>query len=72
MKDFAFADMSPVTAASGLALSTAPDVAHFLPFFEHFLRSERVEIGIATVLAPALAAILFITLAVVIVNCKSE
>jgi hypothetical protein len=64
--------MLPVTAASGLALLTAPDVAHFLPFIESLLRRERVEIGTATVLAPALAAILFITLSVVIVNCESE
>ncbi|KAJ7802228.1 hypothetical protein B0H14DRAFT_3092290 [Mycena olivaceomarginata] len=44
-----------LTAAAGLALTTAPDVAHYLPFLAPLLSPP--------VLAPAVAAALFISLA---------
>lgn len=59
-----------VTAASGLALGTAPDVAHFLPFLAPLTGSNALASGIATVLCPALAATIFIVLALTIINCK--
>lgn len=57
-----------LTAASGLALSTAPDVAHYLPFLGSLLQSDRLATGIASVFAPAIAAILFIIITLIIVN----
>ena len=59
-----------MTAAAGLAVTTAPDVAHYLPFLEPLLRSDPLITGIATVLAPSVAAILFVTLAVFLVRCE--
>jgi calcium permeable stress-gated cation channel len=61
-----------VTAVSGLALSTAPDVAHYLPFLASLLGSARLAAGIASVFAPTVAAILFMTLALFLVNCESK
>lgn len=52
-----------LTATAGLALSTAPDVAHYLPFLQPILNANRLPAGIATVLTPAVAAIVFIALA---------
>ena len=60
-----------MTAALGLALSTAPNVAHFLPFLGSLLRSDRLAVGIASIFAPTIAAIVFITVALITVNCES-
>ncbi|KAJ7619547.1 hypothetical protein FB45DRAFT_931060 [Roridomyces roridus] len=59
-----------LTAAAGLSLTTAPDVAHYLPFLKPLVSSDTNTIasGLATVLAPAVAATLFICLALGIVN----
>ncbi|KAJ6620255.1 hypothetical protein B0H10DRAFT_2163535 [Mycena sp. CBHHK59/15] len=62
-----------LTAAAGLSLTTAPDVAHYLPFLSPLLSStDTVGAGVATVLAPAVAATLFIALAVAVVNWSSH
>ncbi|KIY73527.1 hypothetical protein CYLTODRAFT_485378 [Cylindrobasidium torrendii FP15055 ss-10] len=52
-----------LTAASGLALSDAPDFAHYLPFLAPIRDAGDLASGIATVLVPALAATVFICLA---------
>ena len=49
-----------------------PDVAHFLPFLEPLLRSDRLAAGVASVFAPTVAAIVFITIALLAVNCESD
>ncbi|KIM47616.1 hypothetical protein M413DRAFT_439287 [Hebeloma cylindrosporum] len=51
-----------LTAAAGLSLAPAPDVAHYLPFLQHLVTTETIAAGIATVLAPAVAATVFILL----------
>ncbi|KAJ7482288.1 hypothetical protein B0H11DRAFT_2193371 [Mycena galericulata] len=62
-----------LTAAAGLSLTTAPDVAHYLPFLSPLLSSkDTIASGLATVLAPAVAATLFISLAVAIVNIAAH
>ncbi|KAF5392490.1 hypothetical protein D9757_002324 [Collybiopsis confluens] len=57
-----------LTAAVGLSLSTAPDVAHFLPFLSSFLSDDQLGSGIVTILIPALAICLFIILALTFVR----
>ncbi|KAG5647674.1 hypothetical protein DXG03_008397 [Asterophora parasitica] len=57
-----------LTAASGLALATAPNMAHYLPFLKPLLTTHRLLAGIATVLAPAVAATLFISIALCLVH----
>nr|GAT60500.1 predicted protein [Mycena chlorophos] len=65
--------MAGLTAAAGLALTTAPDVAHYLPFLKPLVNSTAtIPVGLATVLAPAVAASLFITLAVAVINFSSQ
>lgn len=61
-----------MTAASGLALATAPDVAHYFPFLAPLLDADPLAAGISTVLAPAVAATLFISIALILVNCESR
>lgn len=53
----------------GLVLSTAPDFAHYLPFLKTLTRHDNIATGIATSLAPALAATLFICIALGVVHC---
>jgi calcium permeable stress-gated cation channel len=60
-----------VTAATGLALATAPDVAHYLPFLAPLLDNNGLGTGLATILAPAIAASLFVYLAILTVHCES-
>jgi len=60
-----------VTAAIGLALSTAPNVAHTLPFLKLFTTSNTLPPGIATTLVPAVAVTLFVTLTIALINCQS-
>ena len=62
--------ISTVTAAAGLAVAGAPDVAHYFPFLQGLLTKNPLATGIATVLAPAVAATVFIILALLVVNCK--
>jgi hypothetical protein len=54
----------------GLALTSAPDFAHYFPFLDTLSNKSPIAVGIVTVLVPALAATLFIAIALVIVNCK--
>lgn len=61
-----------VTAAAGLALATAPDFSHFLTFLHPLLNTNPLASGLATVLAPAVAATIFIIIALAAVNCKSN
>jgi len=60
-----------VTAAVGLSLGLAPDVAHYLPFLQPLLEGNSIAAGIATVLAPAVASCVFIFLALYILHCES-
>lgn len=60
-----------MTAVAGLALGTAPDVGHYIPFLGALSNTNQLAAGIATSLAPALAATLFISIALLAVNCKS-
>ncbi|KAG8822531.1 hypothetical protein FRC17_009553 [Serendipita sp. 399] len=50
-------------AAAGLALATSPDVVHYLPFLSPVVAHNNVQSGLATALAPAIAASIFIGLA---------
>ncbi|CUA72197.1 Short transient receptor potential channel 7 [Rhizoctonia solani] len=53
---------------AGLALAGAPDVAHYLPFLSGLSGRDNLGASIATTVAPALAATLFIVLALLVVN----
>ncbi|KXN88932.1 hypothetical protein AN958_06803 [Leucoagaricus sp. SymC.cos] len=57
-----------LTAVAGLAVSPAPDVAHYLSFLEPLLATNTLASGIATVLLPAVAATIFIALAIYYIN----
>ena len=60
-----------MTAAVGLALAPAPDVAHFLPFLRPLVSdANTIEAGIATVFVPAVAATIIISLGLAAINCK--
>lgn len=52
-----------MTAVAGLAVAVAPDVAHYFPFFLPMTTGNQLAAGIATCLAPAIAATLFIAVA---------
>lgn len=60
-----------MTAVSGLALATAPDVTHYLSFLQPLANHNDLATGLATTLAPAAAATLFIFIALGIVNCET-
>ncbi|PPQ90938.1 hypothetical protein CVT25_008249 [Psilocybe cyanescens] len=49
-----------LTAAVGLSLAPAPDVAHFIPFLQPLISANTIAAGVATILAPAVAATIFI------------
>jgi calcium permeable stress-gated cation channel len=60
-----------VTAAIGLGLAPAPDVARFLPFLQPLLSNDMtIAAGIATVFVPAVAATIIISLGLAAINCK--
>lgn len=59
-----------VTAVSGLSLASAPDFAHYFSFLQPLANSNSLAAGLATALAPAVAATLFIALALVVVDCE--
>jgi hypothetical protein len=59
-----------VTAASGLALARAPDVAHYISFLRPLAENDNLASGLATTLAPAVGATLFIVAALFIVDCE--
>ncbi|KAF9229033.1 hypothetical protein BS17DRAFT_688271 [Gyrodon lividus] len=60
--------MAGMTAASSLALGTAPDISHYLPFFQSLSLHDGVASGISTTLAPAVAVAVFVTIAVSIIS----
>lgn len=49
-------------------MAGAPDVAHFLPFLQPLSNTNNLGAALATTLAPAVAATIFITLALLCVN----
>ncbi|KAG8704088.1 hypothetical protein FRC09_003778, partial [Ceratobasidium sp. 395] len=53
---------------AGLALAGAPDVAHFLPFLKPLSDKDNLGVALATTLAPAVAATLFISIALAVIN----
>jgi len=61
-----------VSAAVGLSLASAPDVAHYLPFLEPLVTTETIAAGIATVFAPAVAATIFIIMGLAAINCAFQ
>ena len=52
----------------GLASAGAPDVVNILPFLKPLASSNNLGAALATTLAPAVAATLFIVIALVVVN----
>ncbi|KAI0698409.1 hypothetical protein C8T65DRAFT_660659 [Cerioporus squamosus] len=59
-------------AVSGLAVSAGPDVAHYFPFLLPMTTGNQLGAGVATCLAAAVAAILFITIACVVLNQTAQ
>jgi len=53
----------------GLALASAPDFAHYLPFLQPIVNANPVLAGLATVLAPAIAATIFVITCLSIIHC---
>lgn len=60
-----------MTAVAGLVVAAAPDYAHYLPFLLPIAGIHRLGAGIATGLAAAVAAIVFMALAALIIQCES-
>ncbi|KAG7099739.1 hypothetical protein E1B28_001554 [Marasmius oreades] len=61
-----------LTAASGLALATAPDFSHYLPFLQTLWSENRLAAGIVTVFVPAFAISLFVYIGLRVVLWASE
>ncbi|THH13010.1 hypothetical protein EW146_g7167 [Bondarzewia mesenterica] len=59
-------------AVAGLAVATSPDFAHYFPFFQSLANHNDFATGLATVFAPSMAAVLFIVIAVAIVQFSSR
>ena len=59
-----------MTAAVGLSLASASDIAYFLPFLQPLLTANIIATGIATVLVPSFAATVFILLGLAAINCE--
>lgn len=59
-----------VTAIAGLSLANAPDFAYYLSFLRPIVQGGGIPSGLATTLAPAVAAIVFICLALMIASCE--
>ncbi|KAI0299794.1 hypothetical protein BC826DRAFT_1090413 [Russula brevipes] len=59
-------------AAAGLAVATSPDYAHYLPFFQSMANDNGFSTGLATVLAPSVAATLFILLAILALHLSAR
>lgn len=57
---------------SGLAVATAPNVAHFLPLFNPLLSSGKIGPGVATTLAAAVAATFFLVIGIGAVHRESS
>lgn len=61
-----------LTAASGLALSNAPDFAHYITFLQSVTTAGALPSGIITVWIPAVGATIFISLTLALVHWVSE
>jgi len=61
-----------VIAAAGLAVATSPDFAHYIPFFQSMANDSDFSTGLATVLAPSVAATLFIPIAILALHGEYE
>ncbi|KAI9065843.1 hypothetical protein FKP32DRAFT_1566891 [Trametes sanguinea] len=57
-----------LTAVSGLAVATAPDVAHYFPFMMPLVTGSKLGGGLGSTWAASLAAMLFIFLALVVLH----
>ena len=57
-----------MVAAIGLASATQPEVVHYLPFLGSVARSDNLQSALATAIAPALAAVLFIWISLVAIR----
>ena len=60
---FLYSLFGVVLGAAGLALATSPDLVHYLPFLSPVVAHNNIPSGLATALAPAVAASLFVGLA---------
>ncbi|KAF5352644.1 hypothetical protein D9756_005814 [Leucocoprinus leucothites] len=61
-----------LTAVAGLAVSPAPDVTHYLSFLEPLLTANTLASGVATVFLPAVAATIFIALAIYYISVAAN
>ncbi|KZT30913.1 hypothetical protein NEOLEDRAFT_1053480 [Neolentinus lepideus HHB14362 ss-1] len=61
-----------LTAVAGLALGSAPDFSHYLPFLAPLAGPDGWVTGLALCLAPAVAATLFISIAVAIIGYTTQ
>jgi calcium permeable stress-gated cation channel len=59
-----------VTAVSGLAVATAPEFAHYIPFFLPLASGNFLGAGLAICLAAAIATTLFMGAALFIIQGK--
>ncbi|CAE6437914.1 unnamed protein product [Rhizoctonia solani] len=57
---------------AGLALAGAPDFAHYLPFLTRLSGRDDLGASIATTVAPAITATLFITVGLLVINRASR
>ncbi|THH33123.1 hypothetical protein EUX98_g1076 [Antrodiella citrinella] len=61
-----------LTAAAGLSLATAPEFAHYFPFFQTISNANNLGAGVATGLAATVGATLFISIALMIVHYTGQ
>ncbi|KAN0102356.1 hypothetical protein V8E52_012028 [Russula decolorans] len=59
-------------ATAGLAVAASPDFAHYLPFFRSLANHNNLPTGLATVLAPSVAATLFMVLAILALHLSAR
>ena len=57
-----------VTAVAGLSIASAPDVAHYFPFFNRLTTGNIVGSGVATGLAAVVAATIFVSIGMWVVK----
>ena len=62
--------MTIVVPVLGLALANAPDFAYYLPVLKSLTSYNRLWPSVATTLVPAIAASLFLCIAIGLVHCK--
>ncbi|THH08733.1 hypothetical protein EW145_g2508 [Phellinidium pouzarii] len=67
--DILWDELQNLIAVAGLAIATAPNVAHYLPFFQPLVNSkDKIGTGIATTLIPAVVATIFFIMAIEVVQ----